>query len=350
MAYHPLLLTRDAFRAAVLDRFQGRCACCDAPAVDAHHIIERRLWSDGGYYLENGAGLCTPHHLAAERTTLSVETLRTACGITRIMLPAHLYDDQVDKWGNPVLANGQRLRGELFEDESVQKVLAEGGVLHVFTHLVKYPRTHHVPWSEGMHDDDRLIASLAPFEGRRVIVTEKLDGENTTLYRDTLHARSVDGRSHASRDWVKQFWASRCGDIPDGWRVCGENLFARHSIPYAALPTYFLGFSVWTDRNVCLGWDETTEWLALLGITPVPVLYDGRFDETTIRALWQPGDWSTREGYVVRVADPIPAGDFRALVGKFVRKDHVQTTKHWTAGQPIVRNGLRPGLPEASTG
>ena len=172
-----ILLTRDAFRAAVFARDGGRCVLCSRPAQDAHHILGRRLWPDGGYYLSNGASLCGEHHLKAETTEISVEDLRAACGITKAILPPHLYDDQVyDKWGNIVLPSGQRLRGELFFDESVQKVLAE--VLHLFTEKVKYPRTHHVPWSEGMHDDDRMIDSMDAFVGQRVIVSEKKDGEN----------------------------------------------------------------------------------------------------------------------------------------------------------------------------
>lgn len=336
-----LLLSRDQFRDAVFARDGHACVFCGLPPVDAHHIIERRLWPDGGYYLDNGASVCSDHHLQCERTTLSVEDVRLACGITRIQVPPHLYPDQAyDKWGNPVLANGQRLKGELFFDESVQKVLAAGGVLGLFTAWVKYPRTHHLPWSEGLHDDDRSLETLAAFEGKHVIVTEKMDGENTTLYRDYTHARSVDGRSHPSRDWVKQHWSRFSADIPEGWRVCGENLYARHSIHYQELSTYFMGFSVWDDRNTCLGWDETAEWFELLGITSVPVLYDGVFDEHRIRALWSQRDWSRSEGYVVRHADRIGYGEFRTHVAKFVRAGHVQTVKHWMHGQRIEQNHL----------
>src|SRR3546814_14895421 len=101
-----------------------------------------------------------------------------------------------------------------------------------------------------------------------------MDGENTTLYRDYIHARSVDGRSHPSRDWVKQFRSGIAADIPEGWRVCGENLFAKHSIHYTALPTYFMEFPIWHDRNMRLGWDEMLEWFEWLGLQPVPVLYE----------------------------------------------------------------------------
>lgn len=338
------LLSRDAFREGVFARDQHRCVICQRPAVDAHHIIERRLFSDGGYYLNNGASVCQEHHIACEQTTISTEEIAAACGIKHLVLPEHLYADQAyDKWGNPVLANGMRLKGELFFDESVQKILAQGQVLHLFSDWVKYPRTHHLPWSQGLHSDDRLLESLEAFEGKRVIVTEKMDGENTSMYCDYLHARSVDGRGHPSRDWVKQFWARICYDIPKGWRVCGENLYAKHSISYDALPTYFMGFSIWNERNVCLGWDETLEFFELLGITAVPTLYDGIFDAKKIESLWNQRQWGTSEGYVVRLAEEIPYGDFRKKFGKFVRKDHVQTIKHWMHGQAIVRNGLAHG-------
>jgi hypothetical protein len=239
------------------------------------------------------------------------------------------------------LPNGTRLKGELFYDESVQKVLTQGSVLNLFTHYVKYPRTHHLPWSEGMNDDDRMLKSLDQFAGRRVIVTEKMDGENTTMYSDYIHARSIDGRSHSSRDWVKQYWSCISGDIPQGWRVCGENLYAKHSIHYTDLPTYFMGFSVWNDHNVCLSWDDTIEWFNLFGVTSVLVLYDGIFDEVKIRALQTSKDWNIREGYVMRVADAMNYGEFRTLFGKYVRKNHIQTSKHWMHGQAIEPNLLQ---------
>lgn len=337
-----ILLSRDDFREGVFARDKHKCVFCDKPAVDAHHIIERRLWSNGGYFLNNGASVCSEHHILCEQTVISVEDVRHACGITKIIVPEHLYDDQpYDKWGNPILANGQRLKGELFFDESVQKILAQGNVLDLFTDWVKYPRTHHLAWSDGVNDDDRVIDSMDAFVDQRVIVTEKLDGENTSLYQGYTHARSVDGRSHPSRDWVKQFWSTISADIPKGWRICGENLYAKHSISYANLPTYFMGFSIWNERNVCLNWDETIEWFTLFGITPVPVLYDGIYNETEIRKLWDAKNWDTSEGYVVRLASEIPYGDFRRKVGKFVRKGHVQTAKHWLYGRQIERNLLK---------
>jgi hypothetical protein len=333
------LLTRDEFREGVFKRDGHKCVFCGQPAVDAHHIIERRIWGNGGYFLNNGASVCEEHHLACERTDISVEEVREKCGITKPILPEHLYHDQrYDKWGNIILPNGQRLKGELFYDESVQKIIKEH--LGEFTHWVKYPRTNHVPWSQNMNEDDRMIPNMDSFKGKRIIVTEKMDGENTTMYNDHIHARSINSDTHISRNWVKNFWSGIAQEIPDGWRVCGENLWAKHSISYAELPTYFMGFSVWNDRNECLSWDETLEWFGLFGIKSVPVLYDGLFENCDFASLMKKEDWSKMEGYVIRLADKFSYGDFKKSVAKFVRAGHIQTIKHWMHGQAVERNGL----------
>lgn len=333
---------RDVFREGVFKRDHYKCVFCDLPAVDAHHILERRLFTDGGYDLNNGASVCSFHHMECEMTNISVEDVREACGITKKYIPDHFYDDMIyDKWGNIVLQNGQRMKGELFHDESVQKVLKQGGHLPIFTEYVKYQRTYHCPWSQGITDDDRMHKNMENFEGKRVIVTIKYDGENTSLYNDYIHARSIDGRSHPSRDWVKQFHASNIAGNITGMRICGENVFAEHSIRYTELDTYFYGFSIWNEHNICLSWDETLEWFEILGIIPVNVLYDGIYDETHIKTLWDESKWDTLEGYVIRLADSIPYGRFKYDFAKFVRKGHVQTAKHWMYGRAVVKNQLK---------
>lgn len=330
-------MTRDEFRKAVFERDKYKCVICGKPAVDAHHIIERKLWLDGGYYLDNGASLCGLHHLYAEWTIITVEVLRHACGITNICIPPHFHKDVIyDKWGNIIMPDGTRLRGELFYDESVQKILGEMDLLDLFRHYVKYPRTHHVPWSLGINDDDHIIDSMEQFNNKRVIITEKMDGENTTMYSDHIHARSVDSRNHSSRNWVKNFWSRIAHDIPDKWRICGENLYAKHSIHYQNLSSYFLGFSIWDENNTCLNWDDTLEWFEMFGIIPVPIIYDGIYDESYIKKIWNDDSWGNHEGYVIRIADSFSFRDFKKCVAKFVRKNHIQTVQHWLSGQVIV--------------
>lgn len=339
------VLTRDEFREGVFARDGHKCVICGEPAKDAHHIIERRLFDNGGYYLSNGASLCQTHHIAAEETTLSCEEIRDAAGIKHIILPDHMYNDNdytYDKWGNIVMPNGTRVRGELFYDESVQKIMGQGGVLDLFSKYVKYPRTMHLPWSEKRGKDDRVLGSVSQFDGRRVIVSVKMDGENTTMYSDHVHARSLNSGPHDSRKWVKGLWGKMGYMIPDGWRVCGENMYAVHTIPYRGLRSFFYTFSIWNDKNVCLSWDETLEYNELLGLDLVDVIYDGVWDENTVKSAFS--EYRKRsdnqcEGYVVRLADEFSYGEFRKSVAKFVSGDFQIKHGHWSQ-QKIEVNEL----------
>lgn len=334
------LLSRDDFRNKVFQRDNFKCIFCNDEAKDAHHIIERRLFSDGGYYLSNGATVCEVHHLECEKTNISVEEIREKLNITKPILPEHFYDDQIyDKWGNIILSNGNRLKGELFFDESVQKILKDH--LDKFVPYVKYCRTYHLPWSQSVSKDDKIIKNLDNFINHNVVVTEKMDGENTSLYKDYYHARSIDSGNHESRNWCKNFWSSIKNDIPDGWRICGENLYAKHSIQYNNLDSYFYGFSIWDERNNCLSWEDTIYWFKLFNIINVPILYEGKFDEKIIKSLYDDSKYENSEGYVVRICDSFKYGDFKNKVAKFVRKNHINTTKHWFFGSKIEKNTLK---------
>lgn len=199
----------------------------------------------------------------------------------------------------------------------------------------KYPRTLHLPWSPGSTNDDKVIDDVSHFRGKEVVVTVKMDGENTTMYRDYIHARSVDSKDHPSRHWVKNLHSNIHSSIPEGWRICGENLWAKHSIHYKHLENFFLVFSIWDENNKCLSWRDTENWAAYIGLKTVPVLYKGPWlDRNFYQETWQ-GD--PCEGYVVRLANEFPYGLFEKCVVKYVRKGHVQTDEHWLNSH-IVKN------------
>lgn len=212
------------------------------------------------------------------------------------------------------------------------------------TDCIKYPRTVHLPWSPGLQNDDRVIKSLDGLIGCEVVVTEKMDGENTTLYNDTLHARSIDGRYHASRDWIKRFWAENVAYRMDGFqhgRICGENMYAQHSIRYDDLDSYFYGFSFW-NQNKCLSWDLTLCLFKDFNITPVRTLWRGKFSEAAMHDIEADMDFNQQEGYVVRCVDEFEMQQFPNVVAKFVRPSHVQTDEHWMHKE-IIPNGLADG-------
>jgi hypothetical protein len=336
------LLSRDDFRELVFVRDGHKCVNCGKPGQDAHHIIERRLFPDGGYYLANGATVCGECHLEAEYTTLSCQDLRDKAGISRIIIPPVFYDDaEYTKWGDIINPNGRRTRGILFEDESVQRALKAGGVLDLYDPHVKYPRTMHLPWSPGLTKDDRKLEDVSCFDGKEVVVTLKMDGENTTLYSNYIHARSVNGYdSHASHKWAKILQAKIGHDIPPGFRLCMENVYAKHSIMYKDLESYMYLFSMWTPENVCLSWDETKEYAALLDLTVVPEIYRGSFSQLAISQAFEPYR-PEHEGYVVRITDSFHYKDFHRSLAKWVRANHVQPDDHHWKAKPITENLLK---------
>jgi hypothetical protein len=223
---------------------------------------------------------------------------------------------------------------------------------------IKYPRTMNFPWSGSNSSDDVWWKDATRFKGKRVIMTEKMDGECTTIYPDShVHARSVDTDRHPSRTWVKQIAASFAYELPETMRMCGENVYAYHSIFYTELPSYFLAFGIY-DGDTCISWDEMKEFCEILGVHTVPVLYDGIWDEDLIRGLWAgkgafptfetavsspkfPDDFSPceAEGYVVRLAEAFHYEQFAECVAKYVRKDHVKTSEHWLS-KPVFPNLL----------
>lgn len=212
---------------------------------------------------------------------------------------------------------------------------------------IKYPRTKHLVWSLGATTDDKILHDTSCFHGKNVVVTEKMDGENTTLYNDYYHARSLDGRDHPSRSWVKQLHANIKQDIPPNWRICGENLYAKHAIKYDNLTSYFKCFSIWDETNTCLSWKDTVEWCSMLGIEHVRVIFEFIWDDIGSPYFLKGLGFSDMsdnplqmEGYVVRNADSFHYDDFGNNIAKYVRANHVQpNSKHWMHSE-ITKNDL----------
>ena len=187
-----------------------------------------------------------------------------------------------------------------------------------------------------LHFEFKLFGTLFA----RNHLTEKLDGENTSLYTDYIHARSLDSRHHPSRAWVKALQASIAADIPRGWRICGENLYAQHSIAYKSLASYFYLFSIWNQDNYCLSWSETQEWSEILGLHLPKVMYQGLWDRTKIKQISMDLDLDRCEGFVVRNMESFHYDNFAENVAKWVRPCHVQTDQHWMQ-QTVVPNQLQ---------
>lgn len=200
--------------------------------------------------------------------------------------------------------------------------------------MKKYGRTFHLPISPGATSDDKIMSSLDGLMVEDLVVTEKMDGENTTIHAGGSHARSPDSRYHPSRDWLKAFAAGISPYLTEGERIVGENLYARHSVAYDALPAYFLGFAWIVDEEV-QPWDLTLARFEELGVQAVPTLYRGPYRKGLFDSLAKSLDLTRQEGFVVRTAEAFMESAMPERVGKYVREGHVQSELHWMKAELI---------------
>jgi len=213
---------------------------------------------------------------------------------------------------------------------------------------LKYNRTYHFPFSKGATNDDKIAADMSRLIGNPIVITEKMDGSNTSLETDGCFARTHSGSpTHPSFDGLKALHASLKWKIPQGVQLFGEWCFALHSIKYDLLPSYFLLFNVRDLSNMqWASWEEVELWADEMNLPTVPVLFKGSISsekelqeivESFMIAPSACGD--IREGVVVRIQDAFDDRNFSSCVMKCVRANHVQTTEHWKE-QEIVKNKL----------
>lgn len=121
----------------------------------------------------------------------------------------------------------------------------------------------------------------------------------------------------------------------------GENLYAKHTIHYDNLGSYFKVFSFWID-NECVSWDETVNYCKIIGFDLVDVIYDGIYDKEKILDVWKEYE-QEHEGYVIRIADSFTYGDFKRSVAKYVKPEFRQAVNdshgHWIS-KKVIKNNL----------
>ena len=207
---------------------------------------------------------------------------------------------------------------------------------------IKYPRTYHLPFSQGATKDDKKLQGdwFSYYKDKEIILSEKLDGENITMCQEGVFARSH--AAPTTSPWAFNLWNSDCGlywkikpYIGKDEYIVGENLYGVHSIEYERLTHYFHLFAA-HDNERWYSWDEIRELSSILDVPIVPFVTvratSEEYIERVINGLMKLpslyGD--TKEGIVMRVADSFKLEDFPHYVCKYVRANHVQTDEHWT--------------------
>jgi hypothetical protein len=203
--------------------------------------------------------------------------------------------------------------------------------------MSKYPRTYHFTDSPGLQNDDRHQKDVTNLIGVPVVITEKLDGENTGITQGGVYARSHAAYTTNSwAQWVRQL-QSRIGyQLSEDVFLFGENMEGIHSIEYFNLKSFFYLFGV-KELEMFLSWEEVEDYAFLLDLEIAPVLFKGTFnnedelnkkvDELTQGRSQLDGNL---EGIVCRVQSSFSSSDFQNNVVKWVRKDHVSTDEHWS--------------------
>lgn len=202
----------------------------------------------------------------------------------------------------------------------------------------KYPRTFHLPYSPKRGSDDKVLIDDSDFEGKHVVVMEKMDGENTTIYSNHLHARSIDSTKDESHNWLERFQNFILPQLQhlNDWRICGENLFYKHTVFYQDLDSVFLGYSIWLEneeQNESLSWFETEYLFDKIGISYPTIIYEGIYDKKAILENFE--EYRNKkdrqvEGFVIRLKDSFLYEDFSKSIAKYVCDDfEITTSKHW---------------------
>lgn len=213
----------------------------------------------------------------------------------------------------------------------------------------KYNRTFHLPYSKGATNDDKIAFNVNSLLNIDIVITEKMDGSNCSLEHDGCFARShASTPTHASFDALKALHATLKYKLPNNMQFFGEWLFAVHSIKYESLPSYFLLFNIRDlNNNKWLSWADIELWASKLDLYTVPVLFKGAVsNDKELKQLVEdlmatPSQCGgIKEGVVVRSSESFDDINFSSHIMKYVRENHVTTTKHWK-NQIIVPNKLK---------
>lgn len=234
--------------------------------------------------------------------------------------------------------------------------------------FVKYPRTPHLFGSKGTDDDKHLgeAESLRFLADPSLIVEEKLDGTNVGIHfgpdgRMALQCRGhlITEGMHPQYDLFKQWAAVKRPPLEEALEhrfiLCGEWLYARHSVHYRRLTHYFFEFDVY-DKQVgaFLSLDRRMALLEGTGLHTVPVIHTGPLDRERLAALIGRSRFDSQfDNPLTKRNDNLMEGLYLrtevagVVIGraKFVRPEFVEKVKqseHWQH-QTMVPNRLDEG-------
>ena len=338
---------RDGIRKQIFLRDKNKCVVpwCQSEPHDAHHLIERKLWSEeenGGYIEDNLVSLCETHHKFAENNTIMPQSLREWVGIKKVLLPKTFdVSKEYDKWGKELkLPNRDK---------------------------VKYPHTPYLTFSPNADEKDVAESGYMDLKNllnKPLYFTIKMDGSNVVLTKDYVAARNGYDATHTSYDMLKSIHARIKHEIPEDLMIFGEWLYAKHSIHYTDTLKVHDLLQVFGMYN-----KKTHMWLSIPEMNTICAYFVKHY--RTLYGVGSPYGFNYlnsiadnkiyttekelrstiirygnevikrgHEGIVVRNLYAFHYGNWNENIAKYVRDNHVQTDEHRSI-QPIVRNEVK---------
>lgn len=216
----------------------------------------------------------------------------------------------------------------------------------------KYEKTFHITGDRMFKRlmDSHEISHL--FNGE-VVVEEKVDGANVGIIRTKkgiqLQKRgSLVGPSEHAQFQRFHAWAqyenyNKLMEIPIGYTVYGELMYAVHTVYYDALPDWVLVFDIYDWKNKrYLTYDERNEFCLKYGLYQVPLLDRGHFEAKDVPSMLpvKSSFGPQAEGIVIK---RYIKKSKQYVRGKYVHPDFLKTvdeSDHWIKGELRI-NRLR---------
>lgn len=158
--------------------------------------------------------------------------------------------------------------------------------------IKKYPRTPHLRGSRLQAGDEDL--SQIPFSeirGKHIVIEEKVDGANSAISFGENGELLLQSRGHyltggyrerhydLMKQWAMSHRESFFTALGTRYIMYGEWLYAKHSVYYDELPSYFLEFDIFDRENgLFLDTPSRGSITRKIAVCSVPVLAGGIFD------------------------------------------------------------------------
>jgi hypothetical protein len=211
--------------------------------------------------------------------------------------------------------------------------------------MKKYPNIPHIPGSQLASGD--MLSDNYPIG--EFYVYEKLDGASLGISKTSkgyrlqnrgayLEHKRPHPQWEAAKNWVymnyevlDRFFEG----FPRG-TLFGEWLYAKHSIWYPALESYFIGYDVWTGNEFLPDSLTIQEIITTVGLVPSPIITaTNNIAEFLASYTHKPiYDSNEYEGFIFRSVKN------HAIVHKWVRPGFLAGSEDGWFGAPLVKNAL----------